>query len=147
MRALLLYIALILLAPLGYAQNYIGVHKDAVRRFVPNDFAGFVLEYEGNANSRTFIKFVDAVQEQTLIFVFDPNDICVSMSRMYNTWYYDKLHKSLQLSYLYLGSNTWLDERNGQQYEIRLKRNNWFVTVVTRRHKPAEHPPKLTLTD
>ncbi len=147
MRAILLHIAaLLLLAPMVSAQNYIGVHKDAVRQFVPDDFPGFVLDAEGRVNHRSFVKFVDLRQEQTLLFVFDLNEICVSMSRMYNTWLYDKLLNNLNHSYLYLGSNTWIEDCNGQQFEIRLKRNEWYVTVVTRRRKQTAQP-QLTFSN
>ena len=81
-----------------------------------------------------------------MLFVFDLNEICVSMSRMYNTWLYDKLLNNLNHSYLYLGSNTWIEDCNGQQFEIRLKRNEWYVTVVTRRRKQTAQP-QLTFSN
>lgn len=122
-------------APMVLEQCYIGTHKDMVHQFVPQEQRGFVFDTEVQVRQRSFIKFVDAAQEQTLLFVFNSEGLCTSVSRMYNTWLYDELHDELKRRYRYAGGDTWLDDVH--QMEIRLKRNEWFITVEMRRCK---HP-------
>ncbi|MBQ9470158.1 MAG: hypothetical protein IJU72_04295 [Bacteroidales bacterium] len=122
-------------APMVLEQCYIGTHKDMVRQFVPQEQQGFVFDTEVQVRQRSFIKFVDAAQEQTMLFVFDSEGLCTCVSRMYNTWLYDDLLGELKRRYRYAGTDLWFDD--ALQLEIRLKRNDWFITVEMRRRQPA----------
>lgn len=127
---LIIPFGLIQLSLLG--QNYIGMHKDDIKKLTPKEYKGFVFEKEVEKADRSFIKFVNVIDEQTLLFMLNEKGFCTSVSRMYNTWFYDQIHKELKKNFKKKSSDTWVESKNGKVYEIKLKRGEWFITVTTR---------------
>lgn len=115
-----------------YGQNYIGIHKDDIKKLTPKEYKGFIFEKEVKNGDRSFIKFVNVIDEQTLLFMLNQEGICTSVSRMYNTWLYDQVVKELKKNYKKVGSDTWTEVKDGKEYEIKLKHGEWFITVTTR---------------
>lgn len=113
-------------------QNYIGMHKDEILKQTPKDFNGFVFEKEVSNANKSFIKFVNTYDEQTLLFMINENGYCTSISRMYNTWLYDQIYKELSKKYKKKGPLTWIEKTGNKEFEIKLKRGEWFITVTTR---------------
>ena len=111
------------------AQNYIGLHKTEINMRVRQELPSFRFDNEVNNKNRSFIKFVDDLDEQTILFVLDSTGVCTAVSRMYNTWLYDDVYKSLNHKYLSVGTNLWVEERGGQKFLIQLKRGKWYITV------------------
>jgi hypothetical protein len=131
-RYIVLIIPFWLIQLTAQGQNYIDMHKDDIRKLTPKEHKGFVFEKEVENGDRSFIKFVNVIDEQTLLFMVDSKGICTSVSRMYNTWLYDQIHKDLKKNYRKKGSDTWIERKEGKEYEIKLKRGEWFITVTTR---------------
>ena len=115
-------------------QNYIGMHKSEIFKIVPQELSDFVFDNEV-VGKRNFIKFVNQYEEQTLLCILDKDGVCTSVSRMYNTWMYDKIRKDLKNRYAYSGVDTWTTEKDGAEYEIVIKRGQWFLTVTTRKKR------------
>lgn len=133
MPKLLAILFVLVLAIPARGQNYIGLHKDEIRRIVPVELDGFAFDKEVEAKSKSFLKFVNDDEEQTLLFVLNKEGVCTSVSRMYNLWMYERIRKDLKKTYTLDGVNTWTTTKNGEEFEIELKRGEWFVTVITRR--------------
>ena len=131
-RYIVLIIPFWLIQLTAQGQNYIGMHKDDIRKLTPKEYKGFGFEKEVENGDRSFIKFVNVIDEQTLLFMVDSKGICTSVSRMYNTWLYDQIQKELKKNYKKKSSDTWIERKDGKEYEIKLKRGEWFITVTTR---------------
>jgi len=112
-------------------QNYIGLYKDEIRKNIPSQYQGFVFEKEVLNGNKSFIKFVNANEEQTLLFVLHEKGYCTSSSRMYNTWLYNQVENELKKKYAQIDSTTWVESANNHKYEIRLIKGEWFITVTT----------------
>ncbi|MGE0076486.1 MAG: hypothetical protein AB7S48_01350 [Bacteroidales bacterium] len=108
------------------------MHKDNIRKLTPKEYKGFVFEKEVENGDRSFIKFVNVIDEQTLLFMVNQKGICTSVSRMYNTWLYDQIAKELKRDYEKIGSDLWKETKDGKEYEIKLKQGEWYITVITR---------------
>lgn len=128
-----LLILLLILAYASAGQNYIGMHKSEICRIVTSENEGFEFDNEVLNKKRSFIKFVNQHEEQTLLFMLNDDGICTSVSRMYNTWMYDRIRKDLKKRYTFCGFNKWIETKNGHEYEIILKKGEWFLTVTTRK--------------
>ena len=94
LRSLLLVILLIISFS-GNSQNYVGLHKDEIQQRVKQELPGFAFTKEVFNNERSFIKFENAFEEQTLIFMLNANGYCTSVSRMYNTWLFNRIRDEL----------------------------------------------------
>ncbi len=123
---------MVMLSVTSSSQNYIGFHKDEIAKRVPMEYKGFFFEKEINLNDRGFVKFVNTIDEQTLLFMFDTQGICTSASRMYNTWLYDQVYSELSKNFKQLSKNKWLDVKNGKSYEYTLIKGKWFLSVTIR---------------
>lgn len=134
-RKLLLVLLISIFTYYGFAQNFIGQYKQDIQKSIKEAYPGFVFEKEIENGKKSFLKYVNTFEEQTLLFILDEKGYCTSMARMYNTWLFSKVKKDLDSKYKSTGSLAWLDHSDGKDYEIVLKKGNWFITVITRPKK------------
>lgn len=131
-RKLLLVLLVSIITFSGYAQNFIGQHKQDIRQNVKQAYPGFNFDKEIENGKKSFLKYVNAFEEQTILFILDENGYCTSIARMYNTWLFSQVKRDLDAKYKSKDSLTWLDHSNGKDYEIVLRKGKWFITVITR---------------
>jgi len=131
-RKLLLVLLVSIITIQGYAQNFIGQYKEEIQRKAREAYPGFVFDKEVHNGKKSFIKFVNTFEEQTLLFILDEKGFCTSTARMYNTWLLARVKGELDAKYKQKDSLTWLDYNNGKVYVINLKKGDWFITVITR---------------
>lgn len=131
-RKLLLVLLVSIITFSGYAQNFIGQHKQDIRQNVKQAYPGFNFDKEIENGKKSFLKYVNAFEEQTILFILDENGYCTSIARMYNTWLFSQVKSDLDAKYKSKDSLTWLDHSNGKDYEIVLRKGKWFITVITR---------------
>lgn len=117
------------------SQNYIGLHKDSIRVLVPKNYPGFVFAKEVSNYDKSFIKFENTYEEQTILFVLNEDGFCTYVSRMYNTWLFNKLKDDFNKKYGNSKNLIWNQTKDGKQYEVELRKGIWFVTVITRPKK------------
>lgn len=134
-RKLLLLLTVSFILIQGYSQNFIGQYKEDIRKNTKAAYPGFVFDNEVVNGKKSFIKYVNVFEEQTLLFILDEKGVCTSTARMYNTWLFDQVVKELDSKYKKKNSTTWLEYTDGKVYEKSLKKGNWFITVITRPKK------------
>ncbi len=134
-RKLLLVLLASFIAISGFAQNFIGQNKQDIQKNIKQAYPGFYFEKEVENGKKSFLKYVNTLEEQTILFILDEKGFCTSMVRMYNTWLFSKIKKDLDTKCKSTGSLTWLDHSDGKDYEIVLKKGKWFITVITRLKK------------
>ncbi|HCT30088.1 MAG TPA: hypothetical protein DIW31_05025 [Bacteroidales bacterium] len=119
----------------GIAQNFIGQHKEEIRKNIKQAYPGFNFDKEVVNGKKSFLKYVNTFEEQTILFILDEKGNCTSMARMYNSWLLSQVKRDLDSKYKSKDSLTWLDSSNGKDFEIVLKKGKWFITVITRPKK------------
>jgi hypothetical protein len=129
---IILIVSLAILAFTSQGQNFIGLHKDIIREKVKKELPGFAFTKEVLNNNRSFIKFENGFEEQTLIFMLNSEGVCTSVSRMYNTWLYNRLKDDLLKKHGEGSNSIWYEEINGKTFEIELVKGQWFITIITR---------------
>jgi len=132
--SLLMPITLLLSLSLS-AQNYIGIHKDEIVKRLSKEYKGFFYEKEVRVDDRGFIKFVNTLDEQTVLCMINSKGVCTAVSRMYNTWLYDKVVNELNSKFQPYGKNKWLEDINGRKFTYTLIKGKWFLTVTIRPQK------------
>jgi hypothetical protein len=136
MRSLkiILFITVLVLPSLTViGQNYIGLHKDDIKDKVRKELSGFHFSNEVFNNDRSFVKYENAFEEQTIIFMLNSKGYCISVLRMYNTWLFNRIKLELEEKFGKSKNLKWNEMKEGQKYEIELIRGEWFITVVTRK--------------
>lgn len=132
---IVLFFSLMLLFFSSKSQNYIGFHKDSIRVRMKVEYPAFAFAKEIQNEDRSFIKFENGFEEQTLLFVLNAQGYCTSVSRMYNTWLFNRLKDDLNKKYGESKKLIWIENMGGKEYEVELRKGEWFVTVVTRTKK------------
>jgi len=99
------------------------------------EYPTFAFAKEIQNEDRSFIKFENSFEEQTLLFVLNAQGYCTSVSRMYNTWLFNRIKDELNKKYGESKKLIWIEEMDDKEYEVELKKGEWFVTVVTRTKK------------
>ncbi len=135
MARVFIQIFLMVFSLTAVSQNYIGLHKDEIREKVASELSGFAFAKEVYNFDRSFIKFENRFEEQTLIFMLNSQGYCTSVSRMYNTWLYNSLQKELNEKYGESKNLIWEYDNEGRKYTVELNRKQWFVVVVTKPKK------------
>ncbi len=113
------------------SQNYIGLHKEEIRERVRQEQQGFVFTKEIENGDKSFIKFENTFEEQTLLFVLNAQGYCTSVSRMYNTWLFNRVKTDLDSKFKPAGDHRWIETLQGKEFEVLLRKSEWFITVVT----------------
>lgn len=116
------------------AQNYIGFHKDDIVKLMPQEYKGFYFEKEVNVYDRGFLKYVNTVEEQTVLFMINTDGVCTAVSRMYNTWLHEQVVNELNKKYQQVSTNKWLEVKDGKEYHLALIKGKWFLTLTIRPH-------------
>lgn len=129
-----LAVAVAFLSLSASAQNYIGLHKDEIAKRMPQENKGFYFEKEVNVDDRGFLKYVNTLDEQTILFMIDTDGFCTAVSRMYNTWLYDQVVNELNSKYQQVSTNKWLEIKEGKSYDLTLIKGKWFLTLTIRPH-------------
>lgn len=129
-----LAVAIAFLSLTASAQNYIGLHKDEIAKRMPQENKGFYFEKEVNVDDRGFLKYVNTLDEQTILFMIDTDGFCTAVSRMYNTWLYDQIVNELNSKYQQVSTNKWLEVKEGKSYDLTLIKGKWFLTLTIRPH-------------
>jgi hypothetical protein len=127
--------ALLFIASSGLGQNYIGLHKDEIRDRVKQELSGFAFTKEVFNLDRSFIKFENTFEEQTLLFMLNADGYCTSVSRMYNTWLFNRLRDELNDKYGKQKGLIWEEEKDGKKFVVELIKGEWFITVLIKLKK------------
>lgn len=50
---------------------------------------------------------------------------------MYNTWLFNKVKTDLDIRLQPAGELRWIEKQGGREYEVFLRKGEWFITVAT----------------
>lgn len=127
---------LLLLLPLySLSQHFVNMHRDSIKLIAKDELPGFVFAKEVDNGNRSFIKYENPFEEQTLICMINDKGICTSVSRMYNTWMFNQLKDQLKTQYGQSQGLIWDFTQDDRKYEVELVKGEWYLTVITRRKK------------
>ena len=134
---LIIIIRLFLLLSFNYDQsdlNYIGETGSSIREKLEKKKTDFHFDKEFDNGRVKFLKYIDSNGDKTLIFVMNDEGRCEYFVIMYDYTYLRDIRDKLNREYISTSDSTWNAEKNGEKFEIRMKKRDWFFTVVTRKN-------------
>jgi len=81
------------------------------------------------------LKYVDRMDTQTLLFLFDENDICYLSKLMCDYSLLNKITKQLNEAYTRESDSLWHIKEKDKVISITMKKEDWFFTVQTKEIK------------
>ena len=79
------------------------------------------------------LKYIDRMRNQTLLFIFSEDDICLYTQWMCDYSMLNKVISDLNSTYKQTAENSWHYEHKNEPYIITLTTGEWFFTITTRK--------------
>lgn len=129
-------IGLFILFTLGVcnSQNYIGKHKDEIKKMMREAKPEFKLDKTMVNQVYNYLKYIDDFEEQTFLFFMDENDKCSFTKLMCDYSLLNDVTDSFNKKYLLTDKNEWMYSVEGEKFIVKLTEEEWFFTVVTKKH-------------
>lgn len=128
MKIILLFIMLTLSGFLS-GQNLVGYKDIEIRKYMKENKGN--MSYNKVRNERyNYLKYTDNSDSQTLLFFLGSDSTCRSIRIICDTDVKAEKVKEFNTIYKKEGQNTWIDKRNGIDYLIELKDEEWSSTIT-----------------
>jgi hypothetical protein len=119
----------------GHAQQVIGLPKDEVVRVMHDEYKDFVPDNSSRNTSFKYLKYIDKLNEQTLLVMLSDNDVCTSVKLISDYMNLEEVVKDLNNKYKKAGDDSWYYFQNKQKLVVTLKKEEWFFTVLIKPEK------------
>jgi hypothetical protein len=115
-------------------QNFIGMSKSAIPELLKTRYPQFKLDKGAVNHAYNYLKFVDKISEQTLLFFLSDKNVCT-----YVRWISDYSNLSdmtamLNKNYRKSGANSWTYTDKGEDFTVTLVEGEWYFTVSFRKN-------------
>lgn len=128
-RIHILFMLFALASNSAYGQNYIGMHKDSIQKTLRKDFPDFRPDNSTTNSTYSYLKFVDRVNEQTVLFFLSKDNRCTRVRWVSDYSNLTDIRKMLDSKYTRMGDKTWYYKAGGKEYSITLDQEQWYFTV------------------
>lgn len=126
--ALVLFVLIHVVFPVQ-GQNYIGMHKDQIADALRENNPDFRLDNTTVNQVYKYLKFVDNVSEQTMLFFLSENDICTYVRWISDYANLNDIMTALNSKYTKNKDKSWAYTENGKRYSVKLEEDEWYFTV------------------
>ncbi|HEX3006299.1 MAG TPA: hypothetical protein VHO90_01655 [Bacteroidales bacterium] len=123
-----LFLLLLFVAIRAESQHLIGLSRTEVEKKLQEK--GFALDNTSKNTTFNYDKYVDALEEKTLLAFFTKNDVCSSVKLMCDYSSYKETLNEFNKKYKKTGPNEWNYVNAGITYKVVLKKEDWFYSVI-----------------
>jgi hypothetical protein len=117
----------------GMAQNYIGLDPAEIALKVKTVNPRFKLDKSAVNHTYKYLKYVDKISEQTILFFMSDKNTCSYVRWMSDYSNLNDMIAMLNKNYRKSGKNTWTYMDKGENYIIKLMEEEWYFTVSFRK--------------
>jgi hypothetical protein len=128
-KILLLLTGLSLLLPVK-SQNLIGMNVQQIEKEIKVHYPNFVIDNSFVNNSYKYLKYIDKINEQTLLVFLSDNNECTSTKLICDYSMLDQVKEEMK-KYKTDKKDQWSYSVNGVQYLVKLHREEWFFSLST----------------
>jgi len=132
MRTLLLYLFMVLSFH-ATAQNFIGMKKDDIITVMQKERPHFKIDKNAVNRTYTYIKFVDKISEQTMLFFLSESNVCTYIRWMSDYSNLTDIITELDKKYKKRDDKSWTYSEKNQEYVVKLEEGDWFFTISIRK--------------
>jgi hypothetical protein len=110
-------------------QNLVGYSGKDIQRYMKENRRDMNLENVTNSKFK-YLKYSDNYDDQTLLFFLNDDSLCVSIRQIFSKNMKSEKVKEFNSIYKTSGVNSWIDHRDGKDYNIKLKDDEWSFSVI-----------------
>jgi len=112
-----------------FSQNLIGYNYWEIKKYMIEHHKD--MNYNNVTNNRfRYLKYSSSSDSQTLLFFLNTDSVCQSMRLICDQSTIPEKIKEFNSSYSKSGDNRWIDNRNGKNYLIVLREEEWSYIVT-----------------
>lgn len=110
-------------------QNLVGYKSDDIKKYMKENRREMNSEKVTNSRFK-YLKYSDSSNCQTILFFLNQDSVCRSMRMICDQRVKAEKIKEFNASYKKRDENTWIDIKNGKNYLIAIKEEEWSCIVT-----------------
>lgn len=118
----------------AFPQNYIGMHPAEIATALKTEFPQFKLDKNAVNHAYKYLKYVDKISEQTILFFLSDNNICTYVRWMSDYSNLNDMIGFLNKKYRKSGENTWSFTDKGENFSVKMAEEEWYFTITFRKN-------------
>jgi hypothetical protein len=122
-------VILLLLSMTLNGQNLIGYSEKEVRQYMTDNQKGMIYKDFINNSTFKYLKYSDNDETVTLLFFLNEKSVCKSVRLICDKSIRTEKIKEYNSLYKKTGENKWTEIKNGKNYLIELKDDEWSFNV------------------
>ncbi|HLO57158.1 MAG TPA: hypothetical protein VK179_00300 [Bacteroidales bacterium] len=116
------------------SQNFIGMNPDQIAAVLKQTNPDFKIDKNAVNHTYKYLKYVDKISEQTILFFLTEKNICTYVRWMSDYSNINDMVDMLNKKYKKSGTNTWSFNDKGQNFSVKLEEEEWYFTVTFRKN-------------
>jgi hypothetical protein len=128
MKKITLFVSFILFCVIAQSQNLIGLNGKEIREYMKANYNE--MNYNKVVNYKyQYLKYSDNSENQTILFFLGRDSICKEVRVTCDTGLKQQKLKELDSRYKKSSENSWIEKRNGKNYNINMKEGKWSLVI------------------
>ncbi len=118
----------------AWSQTFIGMTPDLIATTMKAEHPAFRIDKNAVNRSYKYLKYVDKISEQTVLFFLSDDDHCTYVRWMSDYSNLNDMIATLNKKYRKSGENTWTFADKNGNYTVKLEEEEWYFTVSWRKN-------------
>ncbi|HEX2394952.1 MAG TPA: hypothetical protein VHI78_06365 [Bacteroidales bacterium] len=119
---------------LSFSQNFIGMNPESIATVLKSEYPQFKLDKNAVNHSYKYLKYVDKISEQTILFFLSDDNHCTYIRWMSDYSNLNDMVGMLNRKYKKSGENSWTYADKGGNFSVKLEEEEWYFTVSIRKN-------------
>jgi hypothetical protein len=115
-------------------QHFIGLNKNELAAAIKEMNPQFKLDKNAVNHAYKYLKYVDKISEQTILFFLSEDDVCTYVRWMADYSNLNDIILMLNKKYRKTGENTWSYTDKGENYSVKMEEEEWYFTITFRKN-------------
>ncbi len=128
MKKITLTLLFILLCFIVQCQNLVGLSGKEIKGYMKTNQNEMNFNKVVN-NKFSYLKYSDNNENQTILFFLNRDSICKEVRITYEMRLKQEKLKEFNSLYKKSGENSWIEQRNGENYTINMKEGKWSLVI------------------
>jgi hypothetical protein len=133
-RNILISLVLAVTFQTASSQNFIGMNPGEITAAIKTGYPQFKLDKNAINHSYKYLKYVDKISEQTILFFMTDQNICTYVRWMADYSNLNDILTMLNKKYKKNGVNTWSYSDKGESYSVKMEEEEWYFTITFRKN-------------
>jgi hypothetical protein len=116
------------------AQQFIGLTTAEIGALMKTGYPQFKQDKSTVNHTFTYLKYVDKITEQTILFFMSDQDRCTYVRWISDYSNLNEMIETLNRKYIRNGNNAWTFKENGEEFSVTLVEDEWYFTVSYRKN-------------